>query len=124
MSTYVPKPGDRVTSPVLVGEWIVREPVGAGHWVYVDQVNGTARIPEDPGRLTLVGSSMLPERPEAGDVTVTMPSGHGITVTYLFTLGGDGPDIGAIPRDVREAIVSRCESVARAVGGVGRGAAR
>jgi hypothetical protein len=58
------KPGDRVTSPLLVGEWEVdqlQSPDLPAGWVWVR--SGASIIPEAESRLTLVAPPLPPEPP-------------------------------------------------------------
>lgn len=63
--TYTPKPGDRVTSPLLVGEWEVTE----AHWtveLYVSLRQDRVRLPRilaERLNLTPVAPPLPPEPP-------------------------------------------------------------
>ena len=69
--TYTPKPGDRVTSPLLNPDrtWTVeanaRQQIGVTWWWCVDEHGN--RIPEEQGRLTPV-TPPLPPEPAVGSV--------------------------------------------------------
>lgn len=64
--TYTPKPGDRVTSPLLVGEWeVVGGPLN--YQITVRSARALATVDLAAGHLTLVAPP-LPTEPAVGSV--------------------------------------------------------
>ena len=86
MTTF--KPGDKVTSPLLVGEW---EVIGYDYaddlWVWL--ANGKERIRESRYRLTLVAPPLPPE-PPVGTVVFCPNDGDPADGGWFATMRFDG----------------------------------
>lgn len=62
MMTYTPKPGDRVTSPLLVGEWEVQQVIDDG-WCDLMNDDGRRVSVKHQASLTPVAPPLPPEPP-------------------------------------------------------------
>ncbi len=104
--TYYPKAGDRVTSPQLVGEWVVQNNPYDGTHAKVMQDSTTTFI--DPKKLTLVSPPKPPE-PAPGEVVFAHGNywQHGEGRWGTVKANGDW----AVPGVLWEAIVDDAEPV-------------